>query len=70
MTERALLAAVAAHVHDDGARRLEWTALDWNEPALRFYRGLGAAAMGELVDHRLTGDALERLAAEHPVQPR
>ncbi len=67
---RALLAAVAAHARDGGARRLEWTALDWNEPALRFYRGLGAATMGEWVNHRLAGDALERLAGEHPVQPR
>jgi GNAT superfamily N-acetyltransferase len=63
---RALLAAVAAHVRDDGAQRLEWAALDWNEPALRFYRGLGAATMGEWVNHRLAGDALERLAGEHP----
>jgi GNAT superfamily N-acetyltransferase len=67
---RALLAAVAAHVRDDGAQRLEWTALDWNEPALRFYRGLGAATMGEWVNHRLTGAALERVAGEHPGEPR
>jgi GNAT superfamily N-acetyltransferase len=62
---RALLAAVAAHARDAGSQRLEWTALDWNEPALRFYRGLGAATMGEWVNHRLTGDRLERLAGEH-----
>ncbi len=63
---RALLAAVAAQVRRQGAERLEWTALDWNEPALRFYRGLGAGTLGEWINHRLTGEALERLAGEHP----
>jgi GNAT superfamily N-acetyltransferase len=61
---RALLAAVAAHVHERGGQRLEWAALDWNELALGFYRSLGARTMGEWITHRLGGDALGRLAGE------
>ena len=61
---RALLAAVAARLRERGGQRLEWAALDWNEPALSFYRGLGARTTSEWITHRLTGDALERVAAE------
>ena len=50
---RALLAAVAARVRERGGERLEWAALDWNELALGFYRGLGARTMGEWITHRL-----------------
>jgi GNAT superfamily N-acetyltransferase len=62
---RALLAAVAARTREQGGERLEWAALDWNELALGFYRGLGAHTMGEWVTHRLDGDALARIAGEH-----
>ena len=61
---RALLAAVAAHLRGLGGERLEWAALDWNEPALGFYRRIGAETMGEWVTHRLVGEDLVRLAAE------
>ena len=61
---RALLAAVAARVRTRDGARLEWSALDWNELALSFYRGLGARTMGQWVTHRLDGEALERLARE------
>jgi GNAT superfamily N-acetyltransferase len=61
---RALLAAVAARVRAREGARLEWSALDWNELALSFYRGLGARTMDQWVTHRLDGDALERLASE------
>jgi GNAT superfamily N-acetyltransferase len=61
---RALLAAVAARLRARGGERLEWAALDWNELALDFYRGLGAQPMSEWITHRLVGDALERLAEE------
>jgi GNAT superfamily N-acetyltransferase len=61
---RALLAAVATHVHERGGERMEWAALDWNELALGFYRGLGAETMNEWITHRLDGEALERLASE------
>jgi GNAT superfamily N-acetyltransferase len=70
---RALLAAVAAKLRERGGERLEWSALDWNELALGFYRGLGARAMDEWVTHRLTGQDLVRLAGEAPAvgaQPR
>jgi GNAT superfamily N-acetyltransferase len=62
---RALLAAVAARLRERSGERLEWAALDWNEPALRFYEGLGAQTMPEWITHRLTGEHLERLAGEH-----
>jgi GNAT superfamily N-acetyltransferase len=60
---RALLAAVAACVPEAGGR-LEWAALDWNELALGFYRGIGARLMDEWTSLRLDGQALARLAAE------
>jgi GNAT superfamily N-acetyltransferase len=61
---RALLAAVAASAREEGAARLEWTALRWNELALGFYRGLGAETMDEWITHRLVGAPLDRLAEE------
>ncbi|HXM86057.1 MAG TPA: GNAT family N-acetyltransferase [Solirubrobacteraceae bacterium] len=60
---RALLAAVAARV-PEARGRLEWCALDWNELALGFYRGIGARPMDEWTTLRLDGDALEKIAAE------
>jgi len=66
---RALLAAVAARARERGGERLEWAALDWNELALGFYRGLGARTMGEWLTHRLDGCALAELAAEHAGRP-
>ena len=59
----ALLAALAAECLDRGYSRLEWTVLDWNEPAIGFYRALGAEAMEEWTTRRVTGDALTALAA-------
>jgi GNAT superfamily N-acetyltransferase len=65
---RALLATLAAIAVERGYGRVEWAVLDWNEPALAFYRGIGAGAMDEWTTHRLTGDALRALAADgyHP----
>jgi len=63
---RALLSAVAARTRERGGERLEWAALDWNELALGFYRGIGASTMDEWVTHRLDGPALARMADEHP----
>jgi GNAT superfamily N-acetyltransferase len=63
---RALLAAVAVRLRERGGERLEWAALDWNEPALRFYSALGARTMSEWITHRLVGADLDHLAAEHP----
>jgi GNAT superfamily N-acetyltransferase len=59
---RALLQAVAARVSEHGGERLEWAALDWNELALGFYRGIGATTMNEWITHRLDGEALSDLA--------
>jgi GNAT superfamily N-acetyltransferase len=61
---RALLAEVAAQVRERGGERLEWSALDWNELALGFYRGIGAQTMDQWVTHRLIGEQLTRLAGE------
>jgi GNAT superfamily N-acetyltransferase len=61
---KALLSAVAATARERGAERLEWSALDWNELALGFYRSLGAEQMNEWITHRLIGDDLRKLAGE------
>jgi GNAT superfamily N-acetyltransferase len=66
---RALLSAVAARARERGDARLEWVALDWNELALGFYRGLGARTMGEWVTHRLDGPDLDRVAEEFSEPP-
>lgn len=60
---RALLEHVARVAVERDCARLEWSALDWNEPALAFYRGLGARRLPEWHLHRLDGAALTRFAA-------
>lgn len=60
---RALLEHVAQLAVARGCGRLEWSALDWNEPALAFYRGLGARRMSEWQLHRLDGAELAAVAA-------
>ena len=71
---KALLAAVAAAARARGAERLEWSALDWNELALGFYRSIGAQQMNEWITHRLLGAELASLAAQGtavaPAAPR
>ena len=59
----ALLQRVAAIAVERGCGRVEWGALDWNEPSIRFYRGLGAAPLKDWTKYRLAGAALERLAS-------
>jgi GNAT superfamily N-acetyltransferase len=56
-----LLAWLAATALERGCARLEWAVLDWNEPALGFYRSLGAVAQDDWTTFRLTDTALERL---------
>lgn len=58
---RALLAALAEVCVERGYARLEWWVLDWNEPAIGFYRSLGAQPMDEWTVFRMDGDALARL---------
>jgi GNAT superfamily N-acetyltransferase len=59
----ALLSHLAALALERGCPRVEWHALDWNELALGFYQRLGAERLSEWELHRLTGDALRRVAA-------
>jgi GNAT superfamily N-acetyltransferase len=59
---RMLLGRVAQLAVERGCGRLEWSVLDWNAPALAFYRRLGAVAMDEWTIHRVTGDTLRGLA--------
>jgi len=59
---KALLARLAAITSERNYGRLEWAVLDWNEPAIGFYKKLGALPMDEWTVYRVTGDALERLA--------
>ena len=47
-----------------GCGRFEWSVLDWNAPAIGFYRSLGAVGMDEWTVQRVSGDALRRLAAD------
>lgn len=61
---RALIARLASIAHQLGYGRIEWSVLDWNEPALRFYRSLGAAPMDEWTGYRLSGSGIAVLAAE------
>ena len=61
---RAMLSFLAGTALERGCGRCEWWVLDWNEPALQFYRKLGAAPMSEWTVQRLTGEALRRLAEE------
>ncbi|MEV7758808.1 GNAT family N-acetyltransferase [Microbacterium sp. NPDC089180] len=58
----ALLSALAEECVRRGYSRLEWTVLDWNEPAIGFYRALGAEALEEWTTRRVTGEALQALA--------
>ena len=60
---RALLARLAALAVERRCGRLEWSVLDWNVDAIRFYESLGARPMSEWTVYRVTGDALRRLAA-------
>jgi GNAT superfamily N-acetyltransferase len=61
---RLLLRHVAATAVKRNCGRLEWSVLDWNEPAIQLYRKLGAVAMSEWMIQRVTGDALLRLAGK------
>lgn len=58
-----MLAYIAQIAKERKCGRLEWSVLDWNEPAISFYKRLGAKAMDEWTVYRLTGEALDNLAA-------
>ena len=59
---RAMIRALAALAVERGCGRFEWAVLDWNEPAIGFYKSLGAQPQHEWTVFRLVGDALEKLA--------
>ena len=61
---RVMLAYVAHLAKERQCGRFEWAVLDWNEPALKFYKSISAVPMDEWTVHRVTGEALDRLAAE------
>jgi len=60
---RALLERLAQIAKERGCGRMEWAVLDWNDPAIQFYRKLGAAPMDEWTVFRLTEDGIAKLAA-------
>jgi len=60
---KALLTALAEIAVQRAYARFEWWVLDWNRPSIEFYRRLGAVAMDEWTVYRLTGEALQRVAA-------
>jgi len=55
---KALILHLAKLANERNCGRMEWTVLDWNEPAIEFYRSLGAQEMGEWRIFRLSGPAL------------
>jgi len=61
---KALLQHLARRCIAENLPRLEWWVLDWNEPAIEFYRSLGAVPMDEWTVQRVTGEALAKLAGE------
>ena len=60
---KALLKHLAAICNERGYGRFQWWVLDWNEPAIEFYRGLGAEAMDEWTVYRVSGKGLEELGS-------
>lgn len=61
-----LLHALARIAVESGCGRFEWSVLDWNAPAIRFYETIGASAQSEWVRYRLAGDALRAFAGAAP----
>jgi len=59
---KALLVHLARLAIERGCARMEWSVLDWNEPAIQFYKRIGAQPLEEWTMYRLTGDAITTLA--------
>jgi GNAT superfamily N-acetyltransferase len=59
---RALLERLAQVAKERGCGRMEWAVLDWNDPAIQFYRKLGAEPMNEWTVFRLTEEGIAKLA--------
>ena len=65
---RALLKHLAQIAHERNCGRMEWAVLNWNEPAIEFYKKLGAEPLSEWTVFRLTSEGIEKLAASSPRQ--
>lgn len=63
---KALLLHLARVANDRGCGRMEWSVLDWNEPAIGFYRKLGAQPLDDWTTFRLTGPSLRQYARPEP----
>src|ERR1700761_3113279 len=63
---KALLARVAGRAAEQGCVRLQWDVLDWNQPAIDFYEGLGARFLTEWRIMRVNDEAIHALAALEP----
>lgn len=61
---KALLKHLATICEERGYGRFQWWVLDWNEPAIEFYKLLGAVAMDEWTVYRVSGEALSKLARD------
>ena len=59
---KALLQRVAAFAVENGCQRLQWEVLDWNTPAIEFYRAMGAEFLDEWRNVRVSGETLAKLA--------
>ena len=66
---RRLMVHLARLAVERGCGRFEWSVLDWNAPAIAFYRSLGAVGMDEWTVQRVSGEALRALAASEPGPP-
>ncbi len=66
---RTLLAYIAHLAEQRGWGRVEWSVLDWNQPAIDFYQSIGAATKNEWLLQRLSGEALKALAHSHRATP-
>jgi GNAT superfamily N-acetyltransferase len=64
---RALLTHLARIAAERGCGRFEWSVLDWNEPAINFYKNLGAKPMHEWTIFRVAGDSLTALGQKSEV---
>lgn len=62
---KALLKHLAALCEERGYGRFQWWVLDWNSPAIEFYRSLGAEAMDEWTVYRVSGQTLKELGAKN-----
>ena len=61
---KALMIHLARLAKERDCGRFEWWVLDWNQPSIEFYRSIGAAAMSDWTVQRVTGEALDKLAAQ------